>query len=44
VRAAIEASGRRTLLVSGVATEVAVQLPSLTAAAEGYSVSVIIDA
>jgi hypothetical protein len=44
IRAAIEASGRRTLLVSGVATEVAVQLPALTGAAEGYDVHVIVDA
>ena len=44
LRAAIEASGRRTLLISGVATEVAVQLPALTAAAEGYDVHVVVDA
>jgi nicotinamidase-related amidase len=44
LRAAIEASGRRTLLVSGVATEVAVELPCLTAAAEGYEVHVVLDA
>jgi nicotinamidase-related amidase len=44
IRAALEGSGRKTLLVSGVATEVAVQLPSLTAAAEGYDVQVIVDA
>jgi nicotinamidase-related amidase len=44
LRAAIEASGRRTLLVSGVATEVAVELPCLTAAAEGYEVQVVLDA
>jgi nicotinamidase-related amidase len=44
IRAAIEASGRRTLLVSGVATEVAVALPCLTAAAEGYDVQVVLDA
>ena len=44
LRAAIEASGRKTLLISGVATEVAVQLPALTAAAEGYDVHVLIDA
>jgi nicotinamidase-related amidase len=44
VRAAIEASGRKTLLVSGVATEVAVQLPCLTAAAEGYEVHAVVDA
>jgi nicotinamidase-related amidase len=44
IRAAIETSGRRTLLVSGVATEVAVALPCLTAAAEGYEVQVVLDA
>jgi nicotinamidase-related amidase len=44
IRAALEGSGRKTLLVSGVATEVAVQLPSLTAAAEGFDVHVIVDA
>jgi nicotinamidase-related amidase len=44
LRAAIESSGRRTLLVSGVATEVAVELPCLTAAAEGYEVHVVVDA
>jgi nicotinamidase-related amidase len=44
IRSAIEASHRKVLLVSGVATEVAVQLPALTAAAEGYDVHVIVDA
>jgi len=44
IRAALKASGRKVLLVSGVATEVAVQLPALTAAAEGYDVHVIVDA
>jgi nicotinamidase-related amidase len=44
IRAALEGSGRKTLLVSGVATEVAVQLPSLTAAAEGWDVHVVVDA
>jgi nicotinamidase-related amidase len=44
IRAAIEASGRRILLVSGVATEVAVVLPCLTAAAEGYEVHIVLDA
>lgn len=44
IRQAIEDSDRRTILVSGVATEVAVQLPSLTLAAEGYDVHVIVDA
>jgi nicotinamidase-related amidase len=44
IRAAIESSGRKTLLICGVATEVAVQLPAITAAAEGYDVQVIVDA
>jgi hypothetical protein len=44
IRQAIESGGRRTILVSGVATEVAVLLPSLTLAAEGYDVHVIVDA
>jgi nicotinamidase-related amidase len=42
--AAIEATGRRTLLISGVATELAVQLPALTAADMGYRVFVVLDA
>jgi nicotinamidase-related amidase len=44
IRAAIESSGRKTLLVGGVATEVAVELPCLTAAAEGYEVHAVLDA
>jgi nicotinamidase-related amidase len=42
--AAIEATGRKTLLISGVATELAVQLPALTAADFGYKVFVVVDA
>jgi nicotinamidase-related amidase len=42
--AAIEATGRKTLLISGVATEVAVQLPALTASDLGYRVFVLLDA
>jgi nicotinamidase-related amidase len=42
--AAIEATGRKTLLVSGVATELAVQLPALTASDQGYRVYVVLDA
>jgi len=42
--AAIEATGRRTLLISGVATELAVQLPALTASDRGYRVYVVLDA
>jgi Isochorismatase family len=42
--AAVKATGRQTLLISGVSTEVAVQLPALTAADMGYRVFVVVDA
>ena len=42
--AAVEATKRRTLLISGVSSEVAVQLPALTAADRGYRVFVVADA
>ena len=42
--AAIKATGRKTLFISGVATELAVQLPTLTAADLGYRVYVVLDA
>jgi nicotinamidase-related amidase len=42
--AAIKATGRKTLFISGVATELAVQLPALTAADLGYTVYVVLDA
>jgi isochorismate hydrolase len=42
--AAIKATGRKTLLISGVATELAVQLPALTASDLGYTVYVVMDA
>jgi nicotinamidase-related amidase len=42
--AAIEGTGRKTLLISGVATELAVQLPALTASDLGYKVYVVLDA
>jgi isochorismate hydrolase len=42
--AAIEATGRKTLLLSGVATELAVQLAALTASDQGYRVYVVLDA
>jgi len=42
--AAIEATGRKSLLISGVATELAVQLPVLTACDQGYRVYVVLDA
>lgn len=41
---AISASGRKTVLISGVATELAVQLPALTGSDLGYRVFVVIDA
>jgi isochorismate hydrolase len=41
---AIEATGRKTLLISGVATELAVQPPALTASDRGYRVYVVLDA
>jgi isochorismate hydrolase len=41
---AIKATGRKTLLLSGVATELAVQLPALTASDLGYNVYVVMDA
>jgi nicotinamidase-related amidase len=41
---AIKATGRKTLLISGVATELAVQLPALTASDQGYKVFVVLDA
>jgi nicotinamidase-related amidase len=44
IAAALAATGRKTLLISGVATELAVQLPALTAADLGYKVFVVLDA
>jgi nicotinamidase-related amidase len=41
---AIRQSGRKTLLVAGVATELAVQLPALSAGALGWRSFVVIDA
>ena len=40
----IRATGRRTLLIAGVATEIAVQLAALTASDQGYRVYVVLDA
>jgi nicotinamidase-related amidase len=42
--AAVKATGRQTLLISGVSSEVAVQLPALTATDMGYRVFVVADA
>ncbi len=44
VRNAIKQSGRKTLLISGVATELAVQLPAVTAADYGLRAFVVQDA
>jgi nicotinamidase-related amidase len=44
IRKAIEASGRKSILIAGVATEVAVQRPSLRGVRDGYTVHVILDA
>jgi len=41
---AVSASGRKTVLISGVATELAVQLPALTGSDLGYRMFVVIDA
>ena len=41
---AIRATKRKTLLISGVATKLAVQLPALTASDQGYRVYVVVDA
>lgn len=40
----IEATGRKTILISGVATELAVQLPALTGIDLGYRTFVVVDA
>jgi nicotinamidase-related amidase len=42
--AALKATQRRTLLISGVSSEVAVQLPALTAADMGFRVFMVADA
>jgi nicotinamidase-related amidase len=42
--AAVRRSGRRTLLISGVATELAVQLPATTAAEHGIRAVLVLDA
>jgi len=42
--AAIKASGRSTILISGVATELAVQLPALSGVDMGYRTFVVVDA
>jgi len=41
---AIKATGRKTLLIAGVATEIIVQHSALSALAQGFAVQIIIDA
>jgi nicotinamidase-related amidase len=41
---AIKKAGRKTILISGVATELAVQLPALTGVDLGYRTFVVVDA
>jgi nicotinamidase-related amidase len=44
VKAAIEATGRRKILISGLLTEACVSFPALSLLAEGYEVYVVADA
>ncbi len=44
ITSAIRETGRKTILISGVATEVAVQLAALTAADQGYRAFAVLDA
>ena len=44
IKKAIEATGRKTMLIAGAATEVAVQLPTLSGSGLGYRVFIVIDA
>ena len=44
IKEAIEATGRKTILIAGAATEVAVQLPALSGSDLGYRMFLVIDA
>jgi hypothetical protein len=44
IKEAIEATGRKTILIAGAATEVAVQLPALSGSNLGYRVFIVVDA
>ncbi len=44
IRQTIEDSGRKTILISGVATEVAVQLPTLSFASAGFRTFIVVEA
>ncbi len=43
-RSAIDATGRKKLIMSGVVTEVCVMFPAISAVADGYDVYAVIDA
>ena len=43
-RAAIEATGRRKIIMSGIVTDVCLMFPSIAAVADGYDVYAVIDA
>lgn len=43
-KAAVEATGRKKLIIAGLATEVCVAFPSIAAVQEGYDVYAVIDA
>ena len=44
IRAAVEATGRKTVVISGILTSVCVAFPAIEMAAEGYNVIAVIDA
>jgi len=43
-RAAIEATGRTTLIIAGIVTEIAASMPALTGKAAGYTTALVYDA
>jgi nicotinamidase-related amidase len=43
IKAAVEATGRKTILISGAITEIAVQMPALSGTALGYRVFVVVE-
>lgn len=44
IKAALEATGRKTLLIGGTITEIAVQMAALSALDQGYRVFVVVEA
>ena len=43
IKAALEATGRKTLLIGGTITEIAVQMAALSGIAQGYQVFVVVE-